>query len=162
MSHTEGEAPEEPRSARAVTQSAALASARAASASASIGSAVPRTLAAAPETATAPEDTAGAGPLPGGRKGGLLGDPLIRLLLLAEPMRMRLLIAGLAGAMTLAAGIGLMSASGFLIARAAEHPSVTALTVAVVAVRALGISRGAFRYAERLSTHDVAFRVLPA
>ncbi|MBX6767176.1 MAG: thiol reductant ABC exporter subunit CydC, partial [Actinomadura rubrobrunea] len=86
--------------------------------------------------------------------------PLLRLLALARPMRGRLLVAALAGAATTAAGIALLGVSGFLIARAAEHPNVTALTIAVVAVRALGVGRGALRYAERLISHDVAFRVM--
>ena len=50
--------------------------------------------------------------------------------------------------------------SGFLLARASQHPNIVAISVAVVAVRALGVGRAAFRYAERLSSHDVAFRVL--
>src|SRR3546814_18843380 len=37
-------------------------------------------------------------------------------------------------------------------------PPVLDLSVAVVAVRALGISRGVFRYLERLTTRDVALR----
>ncbi|SEG73721.1 ATP-binding cassette, subfamily C, CydC [Thermomonospora echinospora] len=86
--------------------------------------------------------------------------PLLWLLALAGPLRWRLLLAALAGAVTTAAGIALLGASGFLIARAAEHPGVTALTIAVVTVRALGVGRGLFRYLERLISHDVAFRVL--
>lgn len=86
--------------------------------------------------------------------------PVPRLLAFARPMRGRLLLAAAAGAGTTIAGIALLGVSGWLIARAAEHPSVTALTIAVVAVRALGVSRGALRYAERLTSHDVAFRVL--
>ena len=46
--------------------------------------------------------------------------------------------------------------SAWLISRAAEHPPLVALSVAIVAVRALGISRGVFRYLERLVSHDVA------
>jgi ATP-binding cassette subfamily C protein CydC len=87
-------------------------------------------------------------------------DPLLRLLALVRPLRGRLVLAALAGAATTAAGIALLATSGFLIARAAQHPNVTALAVAVVAVRALGIGRGVFRYAERLTSHDVAFRVM--
>jgi thiol reductant ABC exporter CydC subunit len=34
------------------------------------------------------------------------------------------------------------------------------LTVAIVAVRAFGIGRGVLRYAERVTTHDAAFRIL--
>ena len=40
------------------------------------------------------------------------------------------------------------------------HPSILAISVAVVAVRGLSIGRGVFRYAERLASHDVAFRIL--
>jgi len=87
-------------------------------------------------------------------------DPLLRLLALVRPLRGRLVLAALAGAATTAAGIALLATSGYLIARAAQHPNVTALGVAVVAVRALGIGRGVFRYAERLTSHDVAFRVM--
>ena len=37
-------------------------------------------------------------------------------------------------------------------------PPVLDLTVAVVAVRALGISRGVMGYCERLASHDTALR----
>lgn len=87
-------------------------------------------------------------------------SPLPRLLAFARPMRGRLLVAVLAGAGTTMAGVALLGVSGFLIARAAEHPGVTALTIAVVAVRALGVGRGVLRYIERLTSHDVAFRAL--
>jgi thiol reductant ABC exporter CydC subunit len=72
----------------------------------------------------------------------------------------RYLLAVLAGAATISCGVGLFAASGFLIARAAEHPPIVALSLAVVAVRALGIGRGVFRYVERLIGHDAAFRIL--
>ncbi len=86
--------------------------------------------------------------------------PLLRMLTLARPLRSRLVLAVLAGAAALSCAVGLLAVSGFLIARAAQHPSVSALTVAVVAVRTFGIGKGVFRYAERLASHDVAFRVL--
>ena len=50
--------------------------------------------------------------------------------------------------------------SGFLLARASQHPSIVAISVAVVAVRAFSVGRGVSRYVERLTSHDVAFRVL--
>src|SRR5690242_1730793 len=53
-----------------------------------------------------------------------------------------------------------MATSAWLISRAAQHPPVLYLTVAIVAVRFFGIARGVFRYAERLAGHDAAFRVL--
>ena len=59
-----------------------------------------------------------------------------------------------------AAGIALLATSGWLISRAAEHPSIAALGLAVVGVRFFAISRGLFRYGERLVGHDAAFRLL--
>ena len=56
--------------------------------------------------------------------------------------------------------MALLAVSGFLLARASQHPSIMAISVAVVAVRALSVGRGVFRYLERLASHDVAFRVL--
>ncbi len=66
----------------------------------------------------------------------------------------------LAGAAATGCGVALLATSGFLLARASEHPSILAISVAVVAVRALSIGRGVSRYLERLTSHDVAFRVL--
>lgn len=63
-------------------------------------------------------------------------------------------------ALAMICAIGLIATSGWLISRAWERPPVLALTVAVVAVRAFGIGRGVFRYAERLVSHDAAFRGL--
>ena len=70
----------------------------------------------------------------------------------------RLLHAGLLATLTTFAGIGLMSTSGWLIARAAEHPEASALTLAAVCVRALGLGRGVLRYGERLTGHDAVLR----
>ncbi len=75
-------------------------------------------------------------------------------------MRGRLLLAAAAGALATACGVALLAVSGFLLARASQHPDIAVLSVAVVAVRGLSIGRGVFRYAERLASHDVAFRVL--
>jgi len=54
--------------------------------------------------------------------------------------------------------IGLLLTSAWLIARAAEHPPVLYLMVAIVAVRFFGVGRAVFHYGERLLTHDVALR----
>jgi ATP-binding cassette subfamily C protein CydC len=86
--------------------------------------------------------------------------PLLRLLLLARPMWGRLLLAAAAGGLATMCGVALLAVSGFLLSRASQHPDIAALSVAVVAVRGLSIGRGTFRYAERLASHDVAFRVL--
>jgi thiol reductant ABC exporter CydC subunit len=84
----------------------------------------------------------------------------VRLLRLAWPVVPRLALAVLCGTLAAGSAIGLLATSAWLISRAAQHPPVLYLTVAIVAVRAFGIGRGLFRYAERLAGHDAAFRVL--
>jgi len=86
--------------------------------------------------------------------------PLTRLVALARPARGRLVLAVLFGTLALGSGVGLMATSAWLISRAAQHPPVLTLMVAIVAVRAFGIGRGVFRYAERLTGHDATFRIL--
>jgi ATP-binding cassette, subfamily C, bacterial CydC len=86
--------------------------------------------------------------------------PLLRLLAMARPVRGRLALAAAAGAIATGCGVGLLAVSGFLLARASQHPGIVAISVAVVAVRALSIGRSLARYLERLASHDVAFRVL--
>lgn len=85
---------------------------------------------------------------------------LLRMLRLARPLRGRLALAVLAGAVTVGAATGLLALSGWLLARASQHPPLAVLSIAVVGVRFFGVTRGLARYAERLTTHDVAFRVL--
>jgi ATP-binding cassette subfamily C protein CydC len=97
---------------------------------------------------------------PPARRGPGRRGPLLRLLALAGPQRGRLLAAVLAGAAATGCGVALLAVSGFLLARASQHPSIVAITGAVVAVRGLSVGRSVFRYLERLGTHDVAFRVL--
>src|SRR5713101_6580634 len=101
-----------------------------------------------------------AGPAGSAVPGGTAGRPLLRLLRLARPLRGQLLLSVAAGAAAIGCGVALLAVSGFLLARASEHPNIIAISVAVVAVRALSIGRGVSRYVERLASHDVAFRVL--
>lgn len=70
----------------------------------------------------------------------------------------RLLAAVLAAVATLGSAFALAAVSAYLVTRAWTMPPVLDLTVAVVAVRALGVSRGVFRWLERMLTHDVALR----
>lgn len=72
----------------------------------------------------------------------------------------RLGLAVLSGAAALGCAVGLMAVSAWLISRAAQHPPVLYLMVAIVAARAFGLGRGVFRYLERLTAHDAALRVL--
>ena len=83
-----------------------------------------------------------------------------RLMSIAEVRRARLGFAASLGVLTVVFGVGLMGTSGYLISRAAEHPAVLSLTVAIVGVRFFGLARPIARYLERLASHDVALRSL--
>jgi thiol reductant ABC exporter CydC subunit len=90
----------------------------------------------------------------------MTAPPVVRLLALARPAAAGLAGAALSGAAAAASGIGLIAAAAWLISRAATHPPILHLTVAIVAVRAFGIARGPLRYLERLAGHDAALRVM--
>ncbi|HWS32482.1 MAG TPA: thiol reductant ABC exporter subunit CydC [Actinoplanes sp.] len=79
---------------------------------------------------------------------------------LIRPAAGRLGMAVLAGVGAAGAAVALTACSAWLISRAALHPPVLHLMVAIVAVRACGLSRGVLRYLERLIGHDAAFRIL--
>jgi ATP-binding cassette subfamily C protein CydC len=84
------------------------------------------------------------------------------LLTLVRPQSGLLLLSAGLTALTIACGIGLMGTSAWLLSRAAEHPSIAALQVAIVGVRAFGIGRAGLRYLERLVSHDTTLRLLEA
>lgn len=67
-----------------------------------------------------------------------------------------LVVPVLAGTAMLLSALTLTVVSAWLITRAWEMPPILDLTVAVTAVRALGISRAVFRYVDRLVTHRLA------
>lgn len=88
---------------------------------------------------------------------------LLRLLLGDVPAgRRRLLGSILLSACASGASVALMGVAGWLLSRAAELPPVLYLEAAAVGVRFFGISRGAFRYVERLVGHDLALRMQSA
>ncbi|MFE3546022.1 ATP-binding cassette domain-containing protein [Nocardia sp. NPDC059177] len=94
-----------------------------------------------------------------GRGSSVVGDvrAMWRLLALSPG---RVVVAVAWGVVALGSGLGLAALAAWLIARAWQMPPVLHLSVAVVGVRALGISRGLCRYLERLATHDVALRAM--
>ncbi|WP_345751757.1 thiol reductant ABC exporter subunit CydC [Microbacterium rhizophilus] len=59
-------------------------------------------------------------------------------------------------------GLALSAVSGWLIVRASVEEYILYLLVAIVGVRFFGIGRSIARYAERLFTHEAAFRVVDA
>ena len=88
---------------------------------------------------------------PGGRGGAL------RAVIAAAGLSIpRLLWAIVLGSITLLSAMTLTVLSGWLITRAWQMPPVLELSVAITAVRALGISRAVFRYIDRLASHNLA------
>ena len=64
------------------------------------------------------------------------------------------------GLRAVGAGIGLLATAAWLISRAAQHPHESALAIGIVAVQFFGLSKGLFRYGQRLVGHDAALRAL--
>jgi len=83
-----------------------------------------------------------------------------RLVDLSAVSRSRLAAVVALGAVATSLGIALIATSGYLISRAAERPPVLALTVTIVIVRFLGLTRPLARYIDRLVSHDLALRSL--
>src|SRR5580704_7440946 len=79
---------------------------------------------------------------------------------IARPAAGRLVLATLLGAGSVAAAIGLIATSAWLISRSSQRPPESVVAVAIVGVQFFALSRGLCRYFERLVGHDAAFRVL--
>ena len=80
------------------------------------------------------------------------------MLELLRPRLPRLLLSIVLGVLSLGSALALAGVAAWLITKAWQMPPVLDLTVAAVAVRAFGISRGVLGYCERLATHDTALR----
>ncbi len=83
-----------------------------------------------------------------------------RLVKLSYEYRWWMALAAFTGFLTIGSSIGLLMTSAYIITKAALHPDIGRLQVAIVGVRFFGIARGIFRYAERLISHNVTFRLL--
>lgn len=86
--------------------------------------------------------------------------PTVRLLRHVLPYWRRLLPAALASAGSELAAAALMATAAWLITRAAQQPPIASVSVAIVAVRALALGRGALRYTDRLLGHDGVLRAV--
>ena len=86
--------------------------------------------------------------------------PLGRLVALARPLWPRFALAAVLGSLAVGSAVALMGTSGFLISKASLRPAILSMSIVIVAVRLFGVSRGVFRYAERLSSHDAALRLV--
>ncbi|WP_254057098.1 ABC transporter transmembrane domain-containing protein, partial [Clavibacter michiganensis] len=82
------------------------------------------------------------------------------VLRLAQPPARRALPGLLAGLASAVGAVALLATSAWLITRASEQPPILFLGMAIVGVRAFALGRAAFRYLERITSHDAAFRAL--
>ena len=102
-----------------------------------------------------------------GRAAAVADEPVVRPYRLRDLVReagatRRLVLAAVLSVAATLSGLALIASSTWLISRAAQHPNVQALSIAVVGVRTFAITRALLRYFERLATHDGALRMLAA
>ncbi len=83
-----------------------------------------------------------------------------RLLRLLRPYRGRVLLAVLLGTITVAGNMGQLGTAAYLLAAASRHPLWITLTIPLYVVQSAGLVRALARYAERLVSHDLTFRLL--
>ncbi len=83
-----------------------------------------------------------------------------RLITLVKPYFWWMALAALIGFATTGSGIGLLMTSAYIIAKAALQPPMVTLQLGIAGVRFFGLARGVFRYAERLISHNITFKIL--
>jgi ATP-binding cassette subfamily C protein CydC len=84
----------------------------------------------------------------------------LRLLGFLKPYKWQVVLGILLGVATVASNVGLLATAAYVISAAAVVPFLAMLTIPVYLVRLFSVSRAASRYAERLVSHDVTFRLL--
>ena len=84
----------------------------------------------------------------------------LRLLGFLWPYKWRVALAILLGVATVASNVGLLAVSAYVISAAAVVPYLFMISVPVYLVRLFSVSRAGSRYAERLLSHNVTFRLL--
>ena len=83
-----------------------------------------------------------------------------RLIALVKPYYFWMALAALIGFATTGSGIGLLMTSAYIIAKAALQPPTGSLQLGIIGVQVFSLGRGVFRYAERLISHNITFRIL--
>lgn len=84
----------------------------------------------------------------------------VRLLGFLKPYKWRVALAVLLGVVTVVSNVGLLATAAYTISRAAVVQYLFLLIVPIYLVRLFSVSRAASRYAERLVSHDVTFKLL--
>lgn len=85
---------------------------------------------------------------------------LKKFLVLFMGYKWSMALALLAGVLTILSNISLLGLSSYIISTAALQVTLAELMLPIVGVRFFGISRGVFRYLERVLSHNTTFRIL--
>jgi ATP-binding cassette subfamily C protein CydC len=85
---------------------------------------------------------------------------LLRLVGFLEVHRLQVALAILLGAATVVGNIGLLATAAYVISAAALMPILAALAGPIYLVRLFGVGRAAARYAERMVSHNLTFKLL--
>ena len=82
------------------------------------------------------------------------------LLGMVSGLRPLIALALALGLLTVVTNTGLLAFAAYVIAAAALHPSLIALSIPLALVRIAGVGRAFARYGERIVSHDVTFQLL--
>ncbi|MGI8860879.1 MAG: thiol reductant ABC exporter subunit CydC [Rubrobacteraceae bacterium] len=85
---------------------------------------------------------------------------LPRLVGFLRAHRLRVALAILLGVATVVGNVGLLATAAYVISAAALMPLLAALAGPIYLVRLFGVGRAAARYAERMVSHDLTFKLL--
>ena len=78
----------------------------------------------------------------------------------AKTIWKQIAFAAMLGGISLGMATALLASSAWLLSMSSTGPPILTLQVAIVSVRFFGLSRGIFRYAERIVSHDAAFKLM--
>jgi thiol reductant ABC exporter CydC subunit len=78
----------------------------------------------------------------------------------AKTIWKQIAFAAILGGISLGMATALLASSAWLLSMSSTGPPILTLQVAIVSVRFFGLSRGIFRYAERIVSHDAAFKLM--
>jgi ATP-binding cassette, subfamily C, bacterial CydC len=84
----------------------------------------------------------------------------LRLVGFLKPHSPRVMLAVLLGVATVASNVGLLATAAYVISASALVAYLGSLVIPIYLVRLFGVSRAGARYAERLVSHDLTFKLL--
>lgn len=84
----------------------------------------------------------------------------LRLIRFLKPYRLQLALAVFLGVTTVVSNVGLLATAAYVISAAAIVSYISLLVIPIYLVRIFSVSRSFSRYAERMVSHDMTFKLL--